>query len=117
MTVNIYDTINQLEKELRETDEYKKLEAAHQAIVADPEAKEIFEIFRKNQQNLQSKQQAGEEITEDDFKQFQDLSAQMAGNERTKKFIDAERNVHQIFLDVNRTLEKPILKFYQSEDK
>lgn len=117
MTINIYDTINQLEKELQLTDEYKKLEESHQAVMADKEAKEIWDTFRQYQRTLQEKQRVGEEMSPEDLEKFQDLSTRMADNSLTMAFIAAERNVHQIFLDVNRALEKPILKFYSQDNE
>lgn len=115
MTVNIYDTINQLERELKETDEFKHLEEAYESVMADEQAKEIWQNFQDYQRTLQQKQRAGEEMTPEDFQEFQKLSAEMAGNELTANFIEAERGLYQIFTDVNRALEKPILKFYQDQ--
>src|SRR5699024_11847009 len=68
MSVNIYDAANQLESDLRKTDEFKNLEKAFEDLKEDEEASSLFDKFRVVQQTIQQKQMMGEEITEEDRK-------------------------------------------------
>ena len=43
---NIYDTANQIERELRELDEFKALQAAYEEVKADEAAYTLFKEFR-----------------------------------------------------------------------
>ena len=50
---NIYDTANQIERELRELDEFKALQAAYEEVKADEAAYTLFKEFQGFQQGLQ----------------------------------------------------------------
>ena len=55
---NIYDTANQIERELRELDEFKALQAAYEEVKADEAAYTLFKEFQGFQQGLQEKHKA-----------------------------------------------------------
>ena len=89
--VNIYDTVNQLERELRETVQYIELVEAHKAIKADEEAASILAEFQGLQQALFQKQQMGEEISETEALQGKNVSGKMTDNQLTTIVMDKER--------------------------
>ena len=45
--MNIYDTANNLAREIKESDVFKNLKSARERIYADPEKKELVEEFDK----------------------------------------------------------------------
>ena len=65
---NIYDTANQIERELRELDEFKALQAAYEEA-----AYTLFKEFQGFQQGLQEKQMRGEEFTDEDAEKHKAL--------------------------------------------
>ena len=85
--VNIYDTANQLERDIRETDQYKALVEAYEAIQADEDANAVLGEFQELQQELFQKQQTGVEITEEDSLQAQNVSGKMSENELTMELM------------------------------
>lgn len=113
MSVNIYDTANQLEKELRETDQYVNLKNAFDKVHSDEEANNLFNQFRQVQQVLQQKQMTGQEITEEEAKEAQQLSAQIGQNEVIAEMLEAEKAVGQMIDDINQVVVKPIQELYQ----
>ncbi len=113
MSVNIYDAANQLESDLRKTDEFKNLEKAFEDLKEDEEASSLFDKFRVVQQTIQQKQMMGEEITEDDAKEAQELSAQVGENETLAKLIEAEQRVGQVIEEINQIALKPLQELYQ----
>lgn len=113
MSVNIYDTANQLERELRETDQYKTLQESFDAIKADEEASEIFGEFRNIQQTLQQKQVTGQEISEEEAQQAQEISAKIGENEVISNLLEAEKAVGQMIDDLNQVILKPIQELYR----
>lgn len=117
MAVNIYDTANQLERDLRETDEFQKLEKAFNELNNDEEAKELYNQFRLVQQNLQQKQMTGQELSEEDTQQAQELSTKVNENEVLTALIEAEKAVGQIIDDINQIALKPIQDLYQSQQQ
>ena len=59
---NIYDTANQLERDLRDLAEFKTVKASFEAIEADETAKALFDEFRQVNIELQQKQYSGQDI-------------------------------------------------------
>lgn len=113
MSTNIYDTINQLEKDVYETSQYQELQSAYEKMTNDEEAVKIWKEFQEVQKLIQEKQQTAEQLTAEEAETIQRISEKMTNNEITSRFINAERALHQVYIDVNRALEKPIQKFYQ----
>ena len=114
MSVNIYDAANQLERDLRKTDQYKKLEEAFETLQKDDEAKSLFDQFRLTQQTLQQKQMTGQEIGEDEAKQAQELSQKVGNNDVLSELIQAEQELGQMIEEINQIALKPIQELYQA---
>lgn len=110
---NVYDTANQLERELRETDQYKALVQAYNDIRADEDASEVLTEFQQLQQTLYQKQQAGEEISEEEALQAQNVSGKMTENELTMELMEKERALNQVLNDINGIIMKPVQEIYQ----
>lgn len=53
---NIYDLAYDLEKGLRDSQEFQTLKEAYEKVMGDPSAKQMFDNFRETQLNLQQKQ-------------------------------------------------------------
>ena len=53
MSTNVYDTANQLERELRESENYVQLQNALSAIKSDAEASSVFQEVQGIQMKLQ----------------------------------------------------------------
>lgn len=114
MTVNVYDTANQLERELRETDAYKTLQEAFQTIQNDEEASPLFQEFRNIQVSLQQKQMSGEGISEEEVQKAQELSVKVGENEAITKLMEAEKHFSTVIDDLNQIILKPVRDLYQS---
>lgn len=111
--VNIYDTANQLERELRETDQYEALVEAHEAIKADEDANAVLGEFQALQQALYQKQQTGVEITEEEALQAQNVSGKMSENELTMELMNKERALNELLNEINGIIMKPVQDVYQ----
>lgn len=112
MTVNIHDDINRLEATFRTTDEFKKLEEAANAVIADPEANELFKNFRDLQVTLQQKQAQGEDITEEEMMHAQQTAQAAQENDKILQMLEAEMGLSGMLEEVNRILVKPIQAIY-----
>ncbi|SFB83328.1 Cell fate regulator YlbF, YheA/YmcA/DUF963 family (controls sporulation, competence, biofilm development) [Alkalibacterium subtropicum] len=113
MSVNIYDTANQLEQDLRKTDEFQKLDAAFKAVKEDEEANQVFNEFREIQQMIQQKQMSGQQISEEEAQQAQEVSNKISENELITNLLEAEKSVGQMIDDINQTVLKPVRELYQ----
>ncbi len=111
---NIYDTINQLERDIREEAAYKDLVTAVEALKNDQEAFDIYTEFRALQSSFQFKAQLGQEITEEDEKNANELQEKLANNEVISNLMDKERALNTLVEDINKGVSGPINEVYQS---
>ncbi|WP_317950211.1 YlbF family regulator, partial [Rossellomorea marisflavi] len=66
MAINLYDQANELERALRQSDEFQQLKNMYDEVNSDESASKMFENFRNIQMQLQQKQMSGEEITQEE---------------------------------------------------
>lgn len=110
---NIYDTANEIEKDLRESSQYENLKAALATVKADEEANGILEEFQGMQALVYQKQQMGQQVTEEEAENAQAISQKMTENELTTALMDSERELNQVLTDINEIIMKPIQEVYQ----
>lgn len=110
--VNVYDTANILEREIRQTDEYVRLKEAFKKMEEDEEASKLYASFRQNQQALNMKQMTGQEITEEDMTSFQEEMSKMNENEVIQTLVQEERKVNNLINELNNIIVSPISELY-----
>ena len=113
MVVNIYDTANELERQMRETQEYQDLQAAFAKLKADSDAFELFKKFQQSQMQAQQKQMAGQELSEDEIKAVQDLAKEVGQKQSVIALMEVERRVDNMMQELNKVITKPIQDIYQ----
>lgn len=113
MVVNIYDTANQMERDLRDTQEFAALKEAHEAMRADANAFSMFQDFQNMQMKLQQKQMQGQQPTEDEIQAAQDLAGKVGEIEVVKTLMEKEQAVDQMLSQINQVITKPIQELYQ----
>ncbi|MBL1228703.1 YlbF family regulator [Enterococcus sp. BWB1-3] len=111
---NIYDTANQLERELRTLTEFEALEQAYKAVQADEPAFKLFKEFQSFQQELQEKQMRGEDFSEEDAQKAQSLATEVQGTELINKMMEKEQAFSMIVNDLNRIIMTPIRDLYEN---
>ncbi len=112
MAVNLYDSAYELEKAVRQSDEYTTLKQAYVEVNADPAAKQLFENFRTVQMQLQQKQMMGQDISEQEVQQAQQTVALVQQNPKISKLMEAEQRMSMSFAEVNKIIMKPLEELY-----
>lgn len=112
--INVYDTANQLEQELRQSVEVLGLQAPFNQMKADPMAYGLFQQLQKLQADLQQKQMNNQEIKDEDIKKLQNVSDQLAKYDSVKKLMEQERTVNAMMEELNKIISKPIADIYQN---
>ena len=112
MTVNIYDSANQIEREIREMDEFKTLQAAFEEMKAETESFELFKQFQELQIDLQQKQMQGIEFSEEDAKQAQEMAMKVQETAVIQELMQKEQAFSMIINDLNRIIMKPVQELY-----
>ncbi|MFC6180841.1 YlbF family regulator [Lactiplantibacillus daowaiensis] len=113
MAVNIYDTANQLEQELRGTKEFKELQAAYTTMQANESAFNLFKEFQEIQMQLSQKQMNGEELTDEEVQKAHDLADKVGNVDEIKTLMGKERGLNQLMNDLNQIITKPVQELYQ----
>ncbi|WP_318766448.1 YlbF family regulator [Lactiplantibacillus carotarum] len=113
MAVNIYDTANQLEQDLRQTKEYKELQAAYATMQANQSAYDLFKDFQEVQMQLSQKQMNGEELSDEEVQKAHDLADKVGNVDEIKSLMGKERNLNQLMNDLNQIITKPVQELYR----
>ncbi|MEI5906416.1 YlbF family regulator [Bacillus spongiae] len=114
MSVNLHDYANELEKVLRQSEEYTHLKKMYDEVNKDESAQKMFENFRNIQMQLQQKQMTGEEITQEEVEQAQKYAALVQQHEKIGKLMEAEQRMSMVISDLNRIIMKPLEELYGS---
>ena len=112
MVVNIYDTANDMSRQLVETQEYQALKKALDELKADTEALDSFKKFQQMQANAQQKQMKGQQPTEDEIKAIQTLAKEISGKKAVQNLMNQERQIDQMLQQLNKTITSPIQDLY-----
>ena len=106
--MNIYDTANNLAREIRESDLFKKLKDAKERIYADSEKKELVEEFDKLKvevQLMEIKQQNHEEVNKEDKRiKMAKLYNTLIANKDIKEYFDLQVQFNQRMIDINKII-------------
>lgn len=114
MSENLYDVAYNLEKALRESDDFKELKRLYDEVNADEIAGKMFENFRNIQLNLQKKQMAGEEITQEEITQAQKSVQLVQQHEKISQLMAAEQRLSMVVAELNKIIMKPLEEMYGS---
>jgi cell fate (sporulation/competence/biofilm development) regulator YlbF (YheA/YmcA/DUF963 family) len=109
---NVYDVAYDLEKALRNSEDFQALKNSYDEVNNNPETKELFGKFRDIQVNLQQKQMNGQEVTQEEIEDAQKLFADVQQNETISKLMAAEQRMSMIINDLNKVITKPLEELY-----
>lgn len=109
---NMYDSAYDLEKAIRESDEFQTLKNAFEVVMNDPSAKEMFDNFRNTQINLQQKQMQGEDISEDEVEQARKVVELVQQHEDISKLMETEQQLNTVINEVSQIITKPLEELY-----
>ena len=100
MVVNIYDTANELERQMRQTQEFIGLKEAFDDLKADKEATDLFVKF-------QAKQAAAQQ------KQIQALAKDVTSKDVIQALMAKEQQVDQMIQQLNQIITGPLQELYK----
>ena len=109
---NIYDSANQIEREIRELPEFKALKEAYEKVQANEEAHKLFKDFQAMQIELQEKQMSGQEFSDEDAMKAQEMAVKTQSEEVINDFMQKEQGFSTIINDLNRIIMTPVRDLY-----
>lgn len=111
--MNIYDSANKLEQDLRASSEIAELKLAFEAVKANDLAYKLFDKVQNEQFALQQKQMQGQEITDADIEEMHKLTDQLQNFSEINNLMDKEKKVDSMMQELNKIISKPIAEIYQ----
>ena len=116
MTKNIHDVAYELQKAIAENDDFKTLKESYAAVQADAASKNLFDEFRTMQLSLQQMMQ-GQEITEEDNQQAQEVVVRIQQDAKITKLMETEQRLNVVIGDVNKIIMKPLEELYSAQQQ
>lgn len=113
MAINIYDSANQIEREIRQLPEFLALVEAFDKVKNETDSYKLFKEFQQLQQTLQQKQMQGEEFSDEDAKNAQELAEKVQSSDLINDLMTKEQTFSVIIGDLNQIIMKPIQELYQ----
>lgn len=114
---NIYDSAYDLEKAIRNSDEFSGLKEAYDNVMGDESARRMFEDFRNTQMELQEKQMQGQEISEEEVEKAKGVVELVQQHGEISKLMEQEQRLNVLINDVSRIITKPLEELYGAPDE
>lgn len=112
MSANFYDAAYELEKAIRDSDEYKQLRHMYNVVNAEESSKKMFDHFRQVQMNIQQKQMMGQDITQEEVDQAQNTVTLVQQDANISGLMQAEQRMSMIINELNQVIMKPLEELY-----
>jgi len=113
---NIHDSAYDLEKAIRESEEFNHLKNSFEAVMSNPQAKQLFERFRDTQMQLQEKQMQGLDITEEEVEQARTVVEEVQQHSDISKLMEDEQQLNLLINDISKIITKPLEELYGNPD-
>jgi len=100
--MSVYDLANNLAKELKESEEYKKYLKKRKKVLSNEKTKEMLLDFQEEQMKLQAKKMSGEDLSEEDTEKLEELRELIDLNSDIKEYLQAEYRVNILLNDIQK---------------
>ncbi|MGX1900428.1 YlbF family regulator [Thermolongibacillus altinsuensis] len=112
MSMTVLEAAQNLEEAIRHSQPFAQLRQAYAEIQRDSATRQMFEHFRSMQQEIQTKQMNGFEVTEAEIEALQRAMASIEANGKLGKLIQAEQRLNELFAQVTNAMFRPIEDLY-----
>ncbi|MGX7196427.1 YlbF family regulator [Enterococcus olivae] len=110
---NIYDTANQLEREIREMEQFQALSESFGKLKEDAAAYAVFKEFQEFQMAMQQKMSEGQEMTDADAERAQSLAEKIQKEALIADLMQTEQAFSLVLNDLNRIIMTPLRDLYE----
>lgn len=113
---NVHDHAYDLEKALRESNEFKALKEVYERVMNDSSSKEMFENFRDTQIEIQEKQMQGQEITQEEIEKAQQVVELVQQHPDISALMEKEQQLNVVINDISQIITKPLEELYGKQE-
>ena len=101
---NIYDTVNKLAQQLKQSEEYLNYKMAKQAISLNPDLNIKIKEFEKARYESQVKMMQTKENDEKEMAHLEKMYEKLIAKPDAKKFLEAEAKFNLLMTDINKII-------------
>lgn len=102
--MNVYDTVNKLAQEIKDSEEYVNYKKYKQLIKSNKEVNEMINKFETLRYEIQISAMQGLEKGKEKEKELQDIYKELLEKENVKEYFDAEFKFNILLADVNKII-------------
>ena len=102
--MNVYDTVNKLATELKQSEEYVNYKMAKETLSLKPELKKKIQEFEEARYDAQISAMQTGKSDDEKTKKMQNLYIELIENDEAKKFFDSEMKFNILLADVNKII-------------
>ena len=106
--MNIYDTANNLAREIKDSNEYKQYAKIKKSISENKDKKSKLEEFEKIRYSTQLEAMQGKTQDENVMKNLQETYMKLIEDEEIKEYFDAEMKFNVMIADVNKIIAEAV---------
>ncbi len=106
--MNVYDTVNKLAQEIKDSEEYKNYKKYKELIKSNSEVNEKIKKFETLRYEVQISAMQGLETNKEKEKELQEVYADLLSKENVKEYFDAEFKFNVLIADVNKIIGEAI---------
>lgn len=111
---NIYDTANQLERDLRDTEQYTALVSAFTSMKNDNQSYQVFKEFQNAQLEIQQLMGQGQAPEEAKMQEWQEIAKKLEDYPLVKTLMEHEQAMDVLMRDINTIVTKPMADLYKN---
>ncbi len=106
--MNIYDTVNKLSYELKNSSEYLEYKRLKQEVKNNTKLQEKLDEFEKARYNIQLASIQGTKANDQQAIKMQELYLELLKDETMKKYFDAELKFNVLLTDINKIIGESV---------
>lgn len=113
--VNVYDSANQLQQDLEQSQQFQALKEAMAKVKANPEANQILQQLQAKQHELQQAQMQGKQIEQAQLDEVKALGQKVQSHPELTDLLTKEQALNQLIEDLNQVIFEPISRLYKED--
>ena len=102
--MNVYDTVNKLAQEIKESDEFKNYKKYKKIVKENIELNEKIKKFEILRYEIQISAMQGLKVNNEKEKELQEIYTKLLTEENVKEYFDAEFKFNILLADVNKII-------------
>lgn len=106
--MNVYDTVNKLAQEIKESEEYKAYKKYKELVKSTAETYEEIKKFESLRYEVQISAMQGQELNKDKETELQEIYAKLLEKENVKEYFESEFKFNILIADVNKIIGESI---------